>query len=219
MSHGVCDNGWGRLPACPGAYCGRTVEDDGFLSDCQSCLRGYIRNHLPHQCSDCVRCRYRLAGQVMWQVEQYPNQSIRRDLQAIQWEYGEICKLRINCRRFSSSYCLTSFRCPSILEWLWTQSLIYILPRMRSDFRDGERIIITRRKLVAHKRIKLLLSIQTDMGRSKPRVIDLSVRWRQIDVKSYRTHTLSSLLLNRDRMANFLVARMLPFRITFWGHF
>jgi len=56
MSHGVCDNGWGRLPACPGAYCGRTVEDDGFLSDCQSCLRGYIRNHLPHQCSDCVRC-------------------------------------------------------------------------------------------------------------------------------------------------------------------
>ena len=217
MSHGVCDNGWGRLPACPGAYCGRTVEDDGFLSDCQSCLRGYIRNHLPHQCSDCVRCRYRLAGQVMWQVEQYPsqypNQSIRRDMQAA------APLMRINCRRFSSSYCLTSFRCPSILEWLWTQSLIYILPSMLSDFRDGERIIIMRCKLVAHKRIKLLLNVQTDMGRSEPWVIELSVRWRQIDVKSYRTHTLSSLLLNRDRIAKFLVARMLPFRITFWGHF
>jgi len=57
MSVSECDNGWGRLHACPGAYCGRTAGDDGLLSDCGSCLRGYYRNDGPLSfCSECVRC-------------------------------------------------------------------------------------------------------------------------------------------------------------------
>ena len=58
MSLGVCDNGWGRLPVCPGAYCGRTEEENGMLSGCQSCLRGYVKSLLPNGCSECVRCRW-----------------------------------------------------------------------------------------------------------------------------------------------------------------
>ena len=58
MALSECDNGWGRLHACPGSYCGRTIDSDGLLSDCSSCLRGYFRSDGPSMsCSECVRCR------------------------------------------------------------------------------------------------------------------------------------------------------------------
>jgi len=52
-----CDNGWGLLPRCPGAYCGRTftmVENQSLMGDCGACWRGTYRASAG--CSECVQC-------------------------------------------------------------------------------------------------------------------------------------------------------------------
>jgi JNK1/MAPK8-associated membrane protein len=38
---------------CPGIYCGRMLLENGSLSECGACDRGFKRNETGHICSPC----------------------------------------------------------------------------------------------------------------------------------------------------------------------
>jgi len=39
---------------CPGLYCGQTILDNGTLSSCGPCVRGFRRNESTHICEPCL---------------------------------------------------------------------------------------------------------------------------------------------------------------------